>query len=68
MRVTKPQWGQLQLSDPFHTIVAQTVNIFAAYMPTPRIGMSEIDIRDFFRLGDTLCCEYKLISSDQIDT
>ena len=30
--------------------------------------MSEIDIRDFFRLEDTLCCEYKLISSDQIAT
>ena len=30
--------------------------------------MSEIDISDFFRLGDTLCCEYKLIGSDQIAT
>jgi hypothetical protein len=30
--------------------------------------MSEIDIRDFFRLEDTLCCEYKLISADQIAT
>ena len=24
--------------------------------------MSEIDIRDFFRLEDTLCCEYKPVS------
>ena len=30
--------------------------------------MSEIDIRDFFRLEDALPCEYKLISSDQIAT
>ena len=30
--------------------------------------MSEIDIRDFFRLEDTLSREYKLISSDQIAT
>jgi|SaaInlStandDraft_1057018.scaffolds.fasta_scaffold04169_9 hypothetical protein len=30
--------------------------------------MSDIDIRDFFRLEDALPCEYKLISSDQIAT
>lgn len=30
--------------------------------------MSEVDIRDFFRLEDALPCEYKLISSDQIAT
>lgn len=30
--------------------------------------MSDVDIRDFFRLEDALPCEYKLISSDQIAT
>lgn len=30
--------------------------------------MSDVDIRDFFRLEDALPCEYKLISSDQVAT
>lgn len=54
----RPCWG----------FVAVTRKIFSGCKPTTGIRMTDVDIRDFFRLEDALPCEYKLISSDQIAT